>query len=433
MSIATVSPAESSGRRSLSAAGLVTVGAVGFLLGWANSWARETEFFGNVGLGLALAIFVCSSCFPKWKSPYSAGTLLFITLFGLYLTFSVTMNAGSMDLMGTLYVNNAIWWGNYVKICCASAILGLSFRHARAMAAGIGGFCAGSFSVALLFSAHTILTTGNTVHGAINNPLDGVVINSSGIMSLTVFLPAFASALAFYKPLLTSRAYWAVVVVIYTAASCIGYAFNSRSVFLFLYFGLFIQAIVLVTLNKPRTRRSLLMVFMGMAIFLSLIFVVFFNLRRPISAQIFADPRFAMVQSFVIQLIADPLAHARVPAEIQVWCGGGHFFHNFFADAHRLSGFLSFLFAALLAAMVCVRTAWATRLGAPGRILFFTLLPTVLVLNTSVIPEGEFQPIALLLMIGGAAEGILRRASASQSMRPLPGCPQSNQSSSRQP
>jgi hypothetical protein len=114
-----------------------------------------------------------------------------------------------------------------------------------------------------------------------------------------------------------------------------------------------------------------------------------------------------MVQTFACQIFEAPFAHARVPIAIQIRAES-HYFHNFFADADRLSGFLSFLFATVLAGLVGVATLWSALVGPAGRVLLFSLLPTFLILNTSVVPEGEFQPIALLLLIGGAALGILQ-------------------------
>jgi hypothetical protein len=43
-----------------------------------------------------------------------------------------------------------------------------------------------------------------------------------------------------------------------------------------------------------------------------------------------------------------------------------------------------------------------------GRMLLMVFIPVFLILNTSVVPEGEFQPILLILLLGGCAESILR-------------------------
>jgi len=394
--------------RGLEIAAFILAVVTGFLLGWGNSWTHQTAILANTTLGLALASLGVSSCVPRWRMPTSMGGVLLLVLLALYLCFSIVMNVGSLDLHGHLHTNNLIWWGNYAKICFAAGILGVSFYYTRTILAGVGSFCAGAFSVALLFSINTIVTTGNSVYGAINNPLDGVVINSAGIMSLAIFLPAFISSLAFYRPLLSHHGFWAIVMLVYAAGSSIGYAFNSRSVFLFLYGGLLVQALALVALNRPKNWRSLLVVFAGLTVFLALIFFMFFHLRRPISDQLFTDPRFAMAQAFVLQLWDTPLTHARVPVEIQLRGGGTHFFHNFFADAHRLSGFFSFLFAVLLAVWAGVLTLWSAFLHPTGRVLLFTLFPTALILNSSVVPEGEFQPLILLLLLGGAAAGLVR-------------------------
>jgi hypothetical protein len=40
--------------------------------------------------------------------------------------------------------------------------------------------------------------------------------------------------------------------------------------------------------------------------------------------------------------------------------------------------------------------------------LLMVFIPVFLILSTSVVPEGEFQPILLILLLGGCAESILK-------------------------
>ena len=88
-------------------------------------------------------------------------------------------------------------------------------------------------------------------------------------------------------------------------------------------------------------------------------------------------------------------------------------FHNFFADVHRLSGFLALLMAIILMAYIFYRIICVIRIDLRvGLFLMAIAIPCFLIMNTSVVPEGERQPFLLMLAIGAISEVLISRAKA---------------------
>lgn len=133
-------------------------------------------------------------------------------------------------------------------------------------------------------------------------------------------------------------------------------------------------------------------------------------LYRPIKTDILDDARFQMFKFWIDHLILNPFKKVEVgppPFDYLQW------FHNFFADIHRLSGFWALLAAAVLVAYIFYRILCVIALERRlGFFLMAVAIPNFLIMNTSVVPEGERQPFLLLLAIGAICEVILGRKEA---------------------
>jgi apolipoprotein N-acyltransferase len=115
-----------------------------------------------------------------------------------------------------------------------------------------------------------------------------------------------------------------------------------------------------------------------------------------------------MFQFWLDHLIVNPFQRVEVgpaPWDSLQW------FHNFFADIHRLSGFWGLLSAVILVSYIFVRLLYLIKLDRRiGLFLMAVTIPCFFIMNTSVVPEGERQPFLLLLAIGAITEVILGKS-----------------------
>lgn len=114
------------------------------------------------------------------------------------------------------------------------------------------------------------------------------------------------------------------------------------------------------------------------------------------------DGRFQMFKFWLEKLIENPFYRTEVGPAAQsdlLW------FHNFFADIHRLSGFWALLAAAALVVYIFSRVFCIIKVDRRfGLYLMAIAIPCFLIMNTSVVPEAERQPFLLLLAIGIIAD-----------------------------
>jgi hypothetical protein len=130
-------------------------------------------------------------------------------------------------------------------------------------------------------------------------------------------------------------------------------------------------------------------------------------LSRVVNHSLLSDARFVMFQFWIDRLIESPFLRPEVgpaPWDSLQW------FHNFFADVHRLSGFWALLTAVILVGYIFLRVLCVIkREKRLGLFLMSMAICCFLIMNTSVVPEGERQPFLLLLAIGVISEVILAR------------------------
>jgi hypothetical protein len=391
---------------------------LGVVLSFGNTWPPQQQLLGNLGVALVLGTLILGIYKHGIKKP-TLGMLVGLFLLGFYLFSSIAWNKPSVDRNGIVYLNNMGWWMDYSKMSMAALIAGMFCLARNQRVALLFAFSGTAFLLPIACTVYSIYLDSETRVGAIRNVLTGQIINSSGLMSLVAFLPVCYAAGICNKTIKTNQKNLIILLVIYSIASLIGYFYKSRSVFIILYIIVFLMAIFLFLLYTRRKISIIKISFFVLAcIFVSLILQ---KLECPVNFEIFRDARFTIyLSSFIEQLLRDPLQHACVDpllvaeGRLYIW------FHNFFADAHRLSGLWSFLSAVLLVGYIGIRVLQAAIKAPEGRVLLIVFIPVFLILNTSVVPEGEFQPILLILLLGGCAESILREKRMHRDLENMP-------------
>ena len=390
-------------------AGAVTGGffVAGLLLGLGNTWTVQLESVANAALISAVLLGIFSIGINRAGFGVRTGEVVLWALFAAYIFTSVHFNEPTIGGNGEIYINNANWWMNYGKMGFAAMAAGTFSLTRRNAAALLLGFCTSGFLLVLIFAACTYAATGAAVCGTLHNVLDGTVVNTAGLMSLLVFLPCLAAGWAFMHSF-RGPALLAVVPV-YLVATAVGYLYASRTVFVTLW--MVVPALLAIFSWRGLVRNTAKALLVSLAIALAVLLLVQY-LKRPINFEILRDARFTMyLSSFIEQVVRDPFQHAHVDrvlvaeGKLYIW------FHNFFADAHRLSGFWCLLSATGMILYIGVRIVMAAIVSDEGKVLLMLFIVTSLILCTSVVPEGEFQPILLVLILGGCAEGIHRRRS----------------------
>lgn len=238
------------------------------------------------------------------------------------------------------------------------------------------------------------------------NVLDQVIINRAGVMNYLILFPIFWAAYVVFQSKKTTWWEWSILVLSYTIILVLGVMHQSRTIIIAL---LFAVPLLIVAVEMSTNFHRFLSIgqkigwwrigFFIAGIGIALAFLTS-QLERPITLDLFLDARFTLyLKSFFEQLFTNPLQNAVVAKECaHPW------FHCFFADAHRSSGFGAFLLSIFLTGFIFIRAIIFAKNSTTGRILLCLLLPILLILSTSVVPEGEYQPLLLLLLLGGAIE-----------------------------
>ena len=241
-------------------------------------------------------------------------------------------------------------------------------------------------------------------------------LNTPGISNLLCLFPAAFLAGIILKPDQRPRWFW-ILGVIGLALSLVGaVAIGQRSYFvLALVIMPLIIGFFLLLLRKWRSSLALFFFVTSYPILFTidrLLGTAF--LSRPINQDLVSDARFMMFRFWVDHLPADPFQRIEVgPAP---W-NSLEWFHNFFADVHRLSGFWALLAAAVLVAYIFIRILCVIKRDKTlGLFLMSIALCCFLIMNTSVVPEGERQPFLLLLAIGVISEVVLAREKRTSKM-----------------
>lgn len=275
-------------------------------------------------------------------------------------------------------------------------------------------FCLGSllFSIATVIFA--ILLQKPPFYGSVIDirylPFGTIkFVNSPGIANLLCLFPTAFLAGFLLKPDQRPRWFWMLGGFGFVLSLISALTLGQRSYFVVvLFITPIIVALFLLLLRSWRAFVVICTLLIGYRLLRWLDLAMGMNfLYRPLDQSLFNDARFQMFHYWLEHLVVDPFKRVEVgpiPWNHLQW------FHNFFADIHRLSGFWALLTAVILVAYIIIRLISVIRIDRRlGLFLMAIAIPCFLIMNTSVVPEGERQPFLLLLAIGAISEVILGR------------------------
>ena len=382
------------------------------------------------GLILTLLALVYVGINPFWTNMRHAWSQLgFLLLFVLLVAFAICYRSFYIP-----YHPDALQmsWGYFSVLFALSALVIVwisCFSKSTDLIGFAWYFCLGALLFCLLTVGATALFAKPPFYSQVIDVRYILAelkkyINTPGIANLLCLFPVVFLSGALLEPQHRPKWYWGLGLLGFIFSLGAALFIGQRSYFLvclliaplivsffLLLLGQWRAALALAILLATYPALQMIDQLLGMGL-----------LYRPIKTEILNDARFQMFQFWLDHLIVNPFQRVEVgpaPWDSLQW------FHNFFADIHRLSGFWALLSAIVLVGYIFVRLLYLIKLDRRvGLFLMAVAIPCFLIMNTSVVPEGERQPFLLLLAIGAIAEvmlGKLKQASRAASDNQLAG------------
>ena len=389
---------------------------VGAMLSFGNIWPKEEQLIGN----LIVLLFLFTAILSIHKHGIyniTMGMFFPLILLSFYLFSSIAWNKPSVNMNGIVYLNNMGWWMDYSKMCMVSLIVGIFCVTYNQRITLLFAFSGCAFLFPIAFTVYSIYLDGEARYGEIHNIFTNSFMNSSGIIMLIVLLPLLYASFIFFNPQKINYLKIVYLIFLYSVATVVSFLYKSRSVVIIMY--LISPFLIGLCCHKKFSSSFYNKKYILFSILAIITFIILNFFPRAINLETIKNLRFTAFLSFLDNLFIYPLSYAKVPISFEI-VTLNHYFHNFFADAHRLSGFWSFLSAVLLVGYIGIRVLQAAIKAPEGRMLLMVFIPVFLILNTSVVPEGEFQPILLILLLGGCAESILREERVQRDLENMP-------------
>lgn len=390
---------------------VVPASLAAFILGIGNNWWNHTAEVARLAgwlTSLALGIWFIQK--PSRLFPNTMQFIFAILFAGFIYMFFHEHNPNPSPQSGDMHLAE-YWWQNFLKMSVFSVLLGLICTTWESAVWILGALLLGSFSVAASFSVATCFIPGHDFGGEVYNWMVGQGVNRAGVLNLLIYFPLFlAACLLCLFPKKTWIYLSLSISLILSIGSCILHEARTPIIMtgilgpiILLFIACFEEkSYVLQKILTIGWWRLFLFFFGGLG-GLYIINTIAFP-ERPIGISMLLDARFTLFhKAFIKQLIHDPFHYAVVP-EVCAY----PWFHNFFADVHRSSGFWAFFIALTLSGWIVTRTIQLALFNKIGQILLSVLVPIFLVINTSVVPEGEMQPFLIFIMLGAIAESGLR-------------------------
>lgn len=271
--------------------------------------------------------------------------------------------------------------------------------------------CLGAFAYAALTVSLTLILKDPPYYGQIvdiralarGNISYG---NTPGIANLLTLMPTVFLAGFLLPNHLKPRWFWSLGPIGLFLSIGFAVAIQQRS---FFTIGIFLQPLVVCLLMIVCGRiKAGIIVLMFLSIYPlllladSLIGTGFFY--RKVDGSMLLDARLLMLESWGRHFLVDPQIRQAVPAQ---WNYLQHF-HNFFSDIHRVSGLWALVAALALVVFGFVRVFWLIVKSPPiGSFLLAVAIPAFLIMMTSVVPEGEKQPMLVFLLVAAVCERYL--------------------------
>jgi len=351
----------------------------------------------SISIALALKVFDGSKVYISWgQYALLVLTIVFGIIFWKFASPTPTYHGVSTCMPIS-------WWKEITFAISLSVLVGIVFNDAREAIVATGLFCAVPTimnSWAVIYS----LISGTTITETTYSPFLGVKIANAGLSNQLLYLPAFCFFYVCCFKLRQNKTEIILLSLLYIFISSECFILQRRVVFVVLYFFVPSAWVAVQIIKKNiRIKEALTTAFLLMLLAFGFILIAS-QMGRPIN--IFNDPRFHFQWSFFQQLIDHPLKNAVLDLcyqkKYEVW-----WFHNFFADVHRSSGFIPFVLAVILVGFIGTRIAYYVFYRGGNMLFLFMFLFVFLILNSSVVPEGEFQPLLLVLMLGSLNEALL--------------------------
>lgn len=387
----------------------VVTGLIPFVLGFGVYPLLIPTFIAAI-LGLILfgikpfLTNICGSLTSKgYLSFLGALGIFFVCYRGLYIPYHpevLKMPWGFFPVLFVLSIFTVLWIAFFTKpsaqihfiwcFCVGTLVLGLA-------------------TVSAALALQTLPYYGNVID--IRYLPFGMVkfSNTPGIANLLSLFPVAFLACFLLKPNLRPRWFWMLGIFGFALSLAAGVALGQRSFFVItLVIEPIVVALLLFLLKSWHPFIIICSLLMSYPILRWADQAAGTGfLYRPLDHRFFNDGRFQMFQFWLSHFLEDPFH--RIDVGPTQWA---HlpWFHNFFADIHRLSGFWTLLAAVILITYIFYRILCVIRIDK--RFSFFLMavaIPCFLIMNTSVVPEGERQPFLLLLAIGAISEVAISR------------------------
>lgn len=392
--------------------------------------------------GLYLVAFLMGTGFLKLE----IGALVLIGLFSGRGYLSVLMSKAKNPW---LYLAGALlgsllwlyWWDyfpykpqmypfdvHYFKMVFVWSLLAfllpLSSRSARSLIALVWFMALGAFVYAFVTVIVTLCLLPPPYYGRVidlRSLIRGVVAigNTPGISNLLCFVPiGFSAGLLLDQGSRPRGMVWLGLIVSLLAIFG-AIQLQQRTFFLLV---LVLQPVVIgVLLVALKRYRMGLAIFLVCLIYPALIWLEggfgIVILPRKLDANLLTDARVEMFRFWLLHVWVDPWSRVEVgpaPWDSLYW------FHNFFADVHRLSGLKAMLAAVAFMSVFFIRVIYLlTQRATWGVFLLAVALPIFVIINTSVVPEGEVQPFLMMVLLYSICECLLWKIKKESPLLPV--------------
>lgn len=331
--------------------------------------------------------------------------LLFALFLIVFLTMYFALNSADLIPKDTVLSRNRLSEYYFLKVIGASLFVGLSplmIGNTRGCLYFIGALALGAFSRALLsvllsiYLGYHIPLYSSVFDLSTLNPGNSPGVANMLILASSTMLALIGNSRSFN---LSNRSIFCLILL-WSVSIISGLLLGSRT---FNLLALLVSPLLCffnIFLEKPIKIhvKSLLLIVAGL-VFLFYLLNTSFLFVRPINFNLFSDGRFFLYKSFFNQIISYPLLNAQVPTSF-----GYVQFHNFFADVQRVSGTWALLTSVILVVYIFVVLANLIRRRSPlGRYLFSIAFLCLMVICTSVEPEGGGQNFLMLVAVGACA------------------------------
>ncbi|MGV0999610.1 MAG: hypothetical protein ACOYBQ_09810 [Fluviibacter sp.] len=372
-----------------------------------------------LGAGLpALLVLALLGCLLTWGSTVSKNcnlsergmiSWIYLTLVGLFITLYVTQRR--VDLFPVGFSLPASY---FVKVLGASALvvlLPLFLKNQEDSLFFLGGIALGAFVRAGATVLLTMYYLPPPYHGKIFDLKTWAEGNSPAFANMLILAVAFFGALlANARSLGLNKKYKLLSCFVVFAGATLGSFLQARLFFIVVFF--VCPILFLVNYSLVKTKKNYIIPGLLIFVFLFGFVAIYWSGLMQRGSEIdglFSDLRFSLYKSFWQQIVTNPWQHAQLNLSV-VQINGIVQFHNFFADVQRVSGTWAFLASIfLMLYTICLILVLARKGSVYGKIFLYVMIPCLLVLLTSVEPEGGGQVYLTMLAMGSIAANELNR------------------------